>query len=186
MPIPDVVREKTCCFSGYRPHKFRFKLEKDNSEYIQLENDITNAILDCYREGCDTFLCGGAMGFDLICGELVILLKKRYPGLRLVCVIPCGDQAHSFTSSWRERYNNVLKSCDFVYLISEKYVRGCYRIRNTEMIENSSRVITYFDGLAGGTAGTLAMAQKAKLQIINTCNTENEISEDLTFYTGRN
>ena len=179
-----IDRHKTCCFSGYRPHKFNFELTRNNDSFIKLENNITNAILNAYQKGYRNFLCGGAMGFDLVCGETVLLLKNKFPDIKLICVLPYKFQSKTFTAQWKERYKSVLELSDRINYLNENYVKGCYNARNREMIKNSSMVITYYSGLEGGTANTVAMANKEKLEIVNVCEERNKQYENLTFYIG--
>lgn len=184
MNIPALKKETACCFSGYRPHKFPFEFTKNNEDYTRLESDILNAVLKSYQEGYRDFLCGGAMGFDLLCGEITLLLKLRFPEIRLACILPFEGQAESFPKSWKDRYHAVLSACDCIDYIAEEYTPRCYFARNERMVDCSSRVITYFDGKSGGTARTIAYAQRSKLEIINLSQT-NSLPEQLTFFTGR-
>ncbi len=175
-------REKTCCFSGYRPHKFPFKFNETEEGFKEMESGVLNAILQCCNEGFDTFLCGGAMGFDLLCGELTLLAKGRFPNIKLICVLPFVDQAEKFPRQWRQRYDNVINNCDEVYYVEEEYIPGCYFDRNEKMVDSAVRVITYHNGRSGGTARTIAYAQLNKLEILNLCK-DNPLPEQLTFFT---
>ena len=183
MSTPSFDRATTCCFSGYRPHKYPFPFASGNAEYNQLESDIMNAILISYREGYRTFLCGGAMGFDLLCGEIVLLAKQQLPDIRLVCVLPFEGQAGSFPYDWAARYRKVLDASDAITYVSTQYTARCYLKRNEAMIDASARVITYFDGKGGGTARTISYAQRQKLDIVNLCKTD-PTPEQVTFFTG--
>lgn len=184
MVIDNIDISKTCCFSGYRPHKFSFELSNNNQEFSKLESNIMVELLKSYDEGYDTFLCGGAMGFDIICGEMVLLCKERFKNIRLIGVFPFKNQHRSFTNNWNERYHSLVKNCDAVYYASEEYTTGCYMERNNIMVDNSSRVITYFDGQSGGTARTLAYAQLKKREIVNVCK-EIEVPKNLHFFIER-
>lgn len=182
--LSKLLKEQTCCFSGYRPYKFRFEFEKGNPEYAQMESNIVNAILQSYNEGYRNFLCGGAMGFDLLCGEIALTVKEKFPDMRLICILPFEKQAKNFPKKWSDRYHAVLGKCDIIDYISPEYVAGCYYARNEKMVDLSSRIICFFDGRGGGTARTIAYAQLNKLEIINTCG-GTQIPENITFFTGR-
>lgn len=184
MSIHGIDPSKTCCFSGYRPHKFGFEFKDNNPEFAKLETDLMNAILKSIEDGYTTFLCGGAMGFDLLGGETVLLLKKRHPELKLISVIAFAGQEKTFPGEWKERYDYVLKNSDCVHKVCKKYAKGSYHMRNYEMIYSSSRVITYFNGRSGGTANTISVAQREGLEILNICPEELRKSEPITFYLG--
>lgn len=183
MALPELDRNTTCCFSGYRPHKFPFDFESGKPAYNKLESDVLNAILESYKKGYRTFLCGGAMGFDLLCGEIVLMVRKQFKDIKLICMLPFEGQAENFPQNWYERYHEVLKQCDHIDYISPDFIPGCYYDRNEKMVNSSSRVITYFDGKMGGTARTIAYAQKNKLDILNICE-EAPMPEQITFFTG--
>lgn len=171
--------EKTCCFTGYRPGKFSFKLSGKCSRFNTLENRLIETVFSLPDEDCRTFYTGMAMGFDIIAAEAVLLLKKSgiENNIRLICVIPFSGQADRFPEPWHGRYYNILNNADKVITLSEKYYSGCYFKRNRYMIDNSDYVVTWFDGKHGGTENTLRYAAKKGRHIIN-LNTEFEEPQD--------
>lgn len=177
-------RFRTCCFSGYRPHKFSFPLKRNNADFIKLENDITNAILEAYENGYRNFLCGGAMGFDLVCGETIVLLKEKFPDIKLIMVLPFVNQAKRFPIDWKQRYDFVLSAADEVDYYHEKYVKNCFIARNARMVAYSSMMITYYNGKPGGTANTIAMAQRDRLAIVNLHTVTKKRYEKLNYFIG--
>lgn len=160
---------KSCCFTGYRPEKFPFELKANNPDYIKFDNKLIDAVFSLPREGCTTFYCGMAMGFDIIAAEAVVLLKKSLKDqkIKLVCVIPFRGQAQKYTEEWRKRFNEVLCCADEIMCLSDDYYRGCFQKRNEYMIDRSDIVITWFDGKKGGTANTLKYAEKKQKRIVN-------------------
>ncbi len=160
---------KSCCFTGYRPHKFGFPFEAKNEDYIKLENKLVDAVFSLPNENCFTFYCGMAMGFDILAGEIVALLKKtcKTAKIELVAVIPFEKQSEKFDNEWKTRYDRLLKKTDRIIYVSREYHRGCFAHRNKYMVDNSDFVITWFDGQNGGTASTLNYAQKCGKKIIN-------------------
>ncbi len=160
---------KSCCFTGYRPYKFGFEFSADNSEYIKLENKLFDAVFSLPEQECFTFYCGMAMGFDILAGETVALLKSTYKSakIELVAVIPYDKQSEKFDDEWKQRYDRLLKKCDRLIYVSREYNKGCFARRNKYMVDNSDFVITWFDGKSGGTAQTLGYANKLGKKIIN-------------------
>jgi len=134
----------SCCFTGYRPNKFPFELNQSNAEYIRFENKLTDAVFSLPDEGCHTFYCGMAMGFDIIAAETVLLLKKgiKNTEVRLICVIPFKGQEASFPPEWKERFNNILRNADEIIYLCEQYHKSCFQERNKYMIDNSDIVVT--------------------------------------------
>lgn len=165
-----------CCFTGYRPAKFPFKLSGNDSDYVEFENDLMSGILDLISNGCNTFYTGMAMGFDIIAAEVVSLLKRARPNLniKLVCVLPYENQGDSFGDFWREKYYNVMTVADEKIVISENYHKGCYQMRNKYMVDNCDIVLTWYDGKSGGTRNTINYALQNNRKVINICKNECE------------
>ncbi len=171
-----------CCFTGYRPAKFPFKLNYSDPCYVEFENDLMREILNLVDDGCDTFYTGMAMGFDIIAAEVVSLLKRGREDLniKLVCVLPYENQGDAFGDFWKDKYFNVLSQADEKIIISENYHKGCYQIRNKYMVDNCDTVLTWYDGKAGGTRNTLNYALENNRKVINICKNE---CENLGFQT---
>ncbi len=163
---------KSCCFTGYRPQKFPFALEKDDIKYTEFENRLCDTVLSLCERGVFTFYTGMAMGFDIIAAETVLQIRESYNkgAIQIVAAIPFGGQASKFDDAWKKRYDAVLKSVDETVVLSDNYYRGCFWRRNEFMVDNSDVVVTWFDGKKGGTASTLCYAQKNEKEIINLYN----------------
>ena len=158
----------TACFSGYRPGRFSFILLGGQEAYLNLEARIQTAIMKSMEEGYDTFLCGMAMGFDLVCGNIALRLKQEKPEcyeLRLIAVPP--HHGHGFTGPWGVLHSLVMSKADEIIYPTDKQNSQVYHVRNRFMVNNSSRLICYYDGQSGGTEYTVSYATKKGLEIIN-------------------
>jgi uncharacterized phage-like protein YoqJ len=121
-----------------------------------------------------------ARGFDLAAGECILDLRNKFPDMELVCVIPFYGQEQSFSKSDRERFRRLTELANDVILLSHEYHIGAYHSRNNFMVNNSSAVISYYNGSAGGTHYTLHRAAKHGLRIINICTfRKNELFNNL-------
>lgn len=158
-----------CCFTGYRPSKMPFCLDKNTKEYKDFENKIIEAVLSLCKENCFEFYTGMAMGFDIIAAETVLLFKECYKdiNIKLVAVIPFENQASSYSKDWLERYRNILLKCDEKIVLSDSYYKGSYQRRNEYMVDNCDYVLTYFDGQSGGTKNTINYALKKGRFVLN-------------------
>lgn len=176
--------DSSYCFTGYRPEKFPFELKLGTADFISLENKIYDAVFTAVREGAQTFYCGMAMGFDLLCGKAVADIKKAAPNkrIRLIAVIPFRKQHDNFSPTWKKLYEIVLAEADEVVIISEEYHRGCFAERNEYMVNKSGNVITYFDGQSGGTKNTLRYAASKGRKITNIA--EYDLSDIYVGYSG--
>lgn len=178
--MPDNI--KSCCFTGYRPSKFKFKFDKEDSDYLDFESKLANAIFELPQNGGVRFFCGMAMGFDILAGEIVAELKQFSSfSVELIAVVPFKGQADNWPPQWKKRYNNLLKKADSVICMSDIYERGCYQKRNRYMVDNSDTVLTYFSGEPGGTAQTVAYAKRKGKKIINIADFPLQLNFELPY-----
>ena len=144
---------KTWVFTGHRdlPDDFpKKKLKEEIKKLIAL--------------GVDTFLCGMAMGFDLLAAETVLSLKRKYTQIKLVACIPCIGQEKYFSRVDQKRYVSAVKKADEKVVLSDSYYRGCMQVRDKYMAEKGDVMIAYCTKKEGGAAYTLRCFQKAHPQ----------------------
>lgn len=146
---------KKCSFTGHRV------LSCYDFDAALLDRVILNLI----KNGTDTFYCGMARGFDIAAAESVIYYKKEY-GIKLVACLPCPEQAEKFTSLNKERYENVLKNCDEVILLSDEYYNGCMHARDRYLVESCDLLVSFLRKKSGGTFYTVNYAKKLDKKII--------------------
>ncbi len=160
-----------CCFTGYRPQKFPFALRDGDLDFLEFENALYEQILNLISENYRVFYCGMAMGFDIICAEALLTLKKGLKDpIKLICVLPFEAQGDSFNDEWKERFYSVLEQADEIEILSKDYHKGCYQKRNKYMVDNSDCVITWYDGKPGGTKNTIDYALKIGRKVFNVYN----------------
>lgn len=160
-------RETTCCFTGPRPLRLPMNGDENSAEIKALKENLANAITDAYNDGFRFFISGMAEGFDLFAAEAVIKLKESLPGIALVAAFPYSDAIEKHKASTAKRIGNILKKTDFAVAISQKYYSGCEHERNRYMVNNSTRIIGYYNGLSGGTAHCWGYALKNNLETVN-------------------
>lgn len=116
-------------------------------------------IEDAINMGYSYFISGMAIGFDMICAEIVLELKLKYPHIKLECALPCQNQHSKWNKKEKERHQNILKHADKIRCIFQTYSQECMHERNKYMINNSSLVIALYDDMPGGTKKTLEYAK---------------------------
>ncbi len=173
--MKDLPIIKKACFSGYRPEKFDFELNKNNESYKRLISRLGNTVRSLLENGCDVFYCGMAPGFDIIAAECVILLKKKNKNVRLICAIPYLNHEDFIQEEWHRRYQKVLQNSDEIVYIGTEYHISCFQARNRYMVDNTDCVICWYDGKAGGTRNTIKYAMNSGSYVIN-LNTDYEPS----------
>jgi uncharacterized phage-like protein YoqJ len=158
----------TACFSGHRSERLPKSIEELDELRLRLYEEIDKALND----GFDTFIFGACYGFDLMCAEMVLLrqkiIKMSDPKcIRLIAAVPFEEQASKWREMDRELYFDTLSKCDEVITISTKFSMNCYHKCNRYMVDNSSKLICYYDGGISGTAYTVNYAKEKGYEIIN-------------------
>ncbi len=141
--------EKTVAFTGHRVI----------TEPID-EKQLEAAIKEQIERGADVFLCGMAMGFDLIAAEAVLKIKQEKPEIKLIACVPCPKQNEKFTKAEKGKYERIIAQCDEVRVLSDHYFDGCMHVRNRYMVDNSGVIIAYKRTNRGGTVYTLKYANE--------------------------
>lgn len=142
-----------CAVTGHRVLSSDFSKE-----------ELRAALRALAAAGVRTFLCGMALGFDLLCAEEVLLLREELP-VRLVACIPCADQAARYPKSARERYERILDRCDERAVLHERYCDGCMFERNRYMVDRADLLLAYYTGRRGGTKYTVGYAEKRGIPV---------------------
>lgn len=78
------MRAKTCCFTGHR--------SLNGAEKLKVAVRLRKVIKELVKQGIVFYGVGGALGFDTLAAQTVLDMKKEYPQLRLILVLPCEDQ----------------------------------------------------------------------------------------------
>lgn len=162
----NINKNQTLCFTGHRSQHLPWKFNENAIECKKMKATLKKEIEESIKSGYTTFLCGMALGFDLICAETVLELKSKYNDIKLIAVIPCDNQQIKWPLKDQIRYSEIIKNVD---AIRQKYKtyngNKCMLERNRFMIDNSSMVIALFNGQNGGTKYTLDYAMQNGLSI---------------------
>ena len=153
------MKNQTCCFTGHR------KIPLDQLESVTQR--LRDAVIASIKEGYLYFGAGGALGFDTLAAQTVLNLKKDYPQIKLILVLPCKTQARGWKQEVIEEYNRILKAADKVVYTSQDYYNGCMHKRNRHLVDNSSLCICYLNSNTGGTAYTVDYAKSVGCRVSN-------------------
>lgn len=119
------------------------------------------------RSGVTEFLSGGAMGFDLLSAEAVLLAREKYHEVALTMILPCRNQSRRYPAAQRLRYDSILARAQNVEYLSEHYYEGCMLVRNRAMAARADLCLCYLTRQRGGTAHAVAAAAARGLPITN-------------------
>lgn len=149
----------SCAFTGHRPSSYSFGYDEEHPDCGKIKTLMTVQVVTLIENGVTTFLSGMALGVDIWGAEIVLVCKKRYPGIRLIAALPCETQADRWSVEQRERYFNILAECDDTVYISRHYTRDCMFRRNRWLIDHANFVLAVYNGSPkGGTAYTVQYA----------------------------
>lgn len=157
------MREKTCCFTGHRElptgwRRWKLAAELEKTIIAQIDN------------GIQFFGAGGALGFDTLAAQTILKLKKKYPDIKLILVLPCLNQTRGWPTGAVEEYERIKAQADKIVYTSQEYTQGCMHKRNRHLVDNSSVCICYLIKENGGTAYTVDYAWDKGLKVINIAN----------------
>lgn len=166
MSLARIHRENTCCFSGYRASKLPWGTNEADPRCVALKIKLYDIAESLYEAGIRHFICGMANGSDMYFCEEVMKLREDKEGITVEAAIPCEEQASHWDEATRNRYFRLVSECDYETLIERRYTSDCMQKRNKYMVDNSSVLVTVYDGRFGGTMQTVNYAEKNGLQII--------------------
>ncbi|MBR0105001.1 MAG: DUF1273 family protein [Firmicutes bacterium] len=151
--------KNTCCFTGHRaiPFNDRGKIHTLTELYVEF----------LIKKGVDTFIAGGAVGYDLMCALIVLSMKEKYPGIRLEIILPSPDYGKFFSEKTKRLYGKVFRKADNIIYISNSYTKKSIFLRNMLMADRSSYMVCYCTKQEGGSFFTKSYAQRKKLTIYN-------------------
>ena len=153
------MRAKTCCFTGHR--------SLSGEEKLKVAVRLREIIAEQIKTGVVFYGAGGARGFDSLAAQIVPEMKKEYPQLRLILVLPCEDQTREWRSEDIAVYEDIMRRSDKVVYVSREYTPDCMHKRNRHLVDHSGTCICYLTRSTGGTAYTVDYARKRGLRIIN-------------------
>lgn len=154
-------RERTACFTGHR------RITEPKAE---VERRVSKAVEDLIQEGYIYFGAGGARGFDALASEVILKLKKQYPRIHLILVLPFDCQ-YKHEGNWAqaeiEQYRRLRAKASKVVVLAPEYSSGVYYRRNRHLVDNSSVCVAYMTRGNSGTSYTVNYAKAKGLRVVN-------------------
>lgn len=133
-----------------------------------------------YKKGYDTFVTGGAQGFDQLAFRAVARVKEKYPDIKNIMFVPFHGQERqwaSFGYFGQNEYRKLLQQADEVrYVVDEELteykdiVKALYA-RNHAMVDMSDKCLAMYpdsDWMThkGGTCECMRYAFSKKVPLI--------------------
>ena len=151
---------KTASFTGQRPKDLGSYNPKDLAPFLWEVQKVIISYIE--NKNCDTFIAGGALGFDLWAARIVIKLKEKYPHIKLISALPCRNQSKMWSKASQEEWQFVIDNSDEVVLVTdEDYKPYLMQKRNEFMVDKADFIIAGHNGNThGGTFNCLQYARK--------------------------
>ncbi len=161
------MKSFACAFTGHRPAKFSFGYDEEDERCIRLKTEMARKIKELIESGVTAFYSGMAQGTDQWGAQIVLDMKRKYPDIRLIAVLPCDKQSDNWPRDKRERYFNLLAECDEILVLNTSYTPQCMAERNRYLVDHAGVLLAVYDGgETGGTAYTVRCARERKREII--------------------
>ena len=116
------------------------------------------------QETADTFLLGGYGGFDRMASFVVWELKKKYPHVKSILVLPYLQKRINVNSAY---YESMFDLVLIPSILEGVHYKHAIVLRNRWMVEQADYVIAMVERKEGGAYATLQYAKKKKKKIIN-------------------
>ena len=154
----SLKKEKTVAFTGHRTYEG------------EAEQELADVVRELYADGYRAFLCGMARGFDLAAAEAVLRLREELADVKLVAVVPFEGFRLHFRGEELELYDEVMDAADERVTVSEYSGGRGFFERNNFLVDNSSYVVAWWDGIPkGGTHYTVQRARRQYKPVKNLC-----------------
>lgn len=150
---------KSVCFTGHR----RINITEE------LKEKLRRTLILLVENGCTDFYAGGALGWDTLCEETVLELRREYPQVKLHLVLPCSstEQTAKWNDWQRSRFKSIQTAADDVQYTAVHYSAGCMKRRNERLVELSECCVCYCTDFQSGTGQTVRIAERNGVKIYN-------------------
>ncbi len=152
---------KAVCFTGHRIIMITDRMREK----------LRSTLIELIENGAEDFYAGGAVGWDMLCEQTVLRLRREYPHIRLHIIMPCPAEEQS--AEWNEEdkfaYSEILVEADSREMISKSYACGCMKKRNQRLVELADCCVCWHNESISvcGTAQTVRMAREKGIPILN-------------------
>ena len=153
------MKDITACFTGHR------SIPADQHSIIRKR--LTETIISLIHQGYSRFCAGGALGFDTLAAQAVLMLKHQYPNIRLILMLACPSQARNWNEHDQAVYEDIKAHADEIIYTAQAHYKWCMHKRNRILVDSSSFCICYLVRTTGGTAYTVKYAQTQGIEVTN-------------------
>ena len=119
------------------------------------------------QEAVTGFVCGMAVGAEMLASEVILELKEKYPHISLESTIPYETLASGWNEKLRDRYFNIAACCDKETLLQKHYSPDCFIRQDLYMIGKADIVVSAWAPRSRRLARELGAAEKLGKKVID-------------------
>lgn len=154
-----LTKGQCCCFAGHR--------QIDEIELPKLRARLLACVEQLIALGVDRFYCGGATGFDLLAGKVVLRLRRAYPQVQLVLALPYRNHEADWSAEQQAALRSLVRAADWVDYVSDAYAVGCMLKRSRHMVRRCGVCVAYLKRRHTLTGQMVRLARDGGLQVLN-------------------
>ena len=123
-------RTQTCCFTGHR------HLPAGEEEAIWQR--VQEHLIPLLEQGVRYFGVGGALGFDTLVAEKLLDLRRQYPQIRVILVLPFRGYQSRWTAAQQARAARIESRVDKVVYCCDAPSREAFLARDRHLVDGSA------------------------------------------------
>ncbi len=128
-------RTQTCCFTGHR------HLPAGEEEAIWQR--VQEHLIPLLEQGVRYFGVGGTLGFDTLVAEKLLALRRQYPQIRVILVLPFRGYQSRWTAAQQARAARIESRVDKVVYCCDAPSREAFLARDRHLVDGSAYCIGY-------------------------------------------
>ena len=133
----DDARKQRCCFTGVQ-------LSKIDRTEEEVKATIDSTLSTAKKDGYITYMVELSNISGVWSGEEILKLKKEYPEICLVAVIPCLNFENSYSEEIKEKVNLIWQNADYRVRVDEAQSKEAVKKLHDWLVYKNYRV--YFIG----------------------------------------
>ncbi len=141
----SILKNKTVSFMKNYTYTYKFEIVEHTKTYKKLKQLLTQKISTAINNGYTNFITGLNLGFDMLCAEIVIEIRKTNKNIKLIAALAYEKQFNLLNYNHKIQFFNILEDCDEIRCLYLNYNKICYKERLNYMLNNSSLIIELFD-----------------------------------------
>ncbi|MWC27987.1 DUF1273 domain-containing protein [Paenibacillus sp. MMS18-CY102] len=141
---------KSLLVTGYRAHELSIYDQKHKGiPYIK--KALESKLIPLVEEGLEWVITSGQYGVDLWACEVVIELKRTYPGLKLSILAAYLNPEEKWKEEKQNYYRDILRGVDYYGIVSQKPYDGVWQLtaRDDLLLRKSDGILLFYDEDAG-------------------------------------